>query len=84
MPEDQAEGYRELFEELEKDLCEITGYDKISFQPNRYKPGCPVPKYSKNVVPDFLVHSHTASADLHGIISSCVSFAAVRRESMLV
>lgn len=24
-----------MFEELESDLCEITGYDKISFQPNR-------------------------------------------------
>lgn len=23
-----------MFEELESDLCEITGYDKISFQPN--------------------------------------------------
>jgi len=33
-PPDQATGYRELFEELERDLCEITGYDHISFQPN--------------------------------------------------
>ena len=24
-----------MFVELEKDLCEITGYDNISFQPNR-------------------------------------------------
>jgi hypothetical protein len=31
----QAFGYRQLFEELERDLCEITGYDKVSFQPNR-------------------------------------------------
>lgn len=34
VPLDQAQGYQELFEELEKDLCEITGYNKISFQPN--------------------------------------------------
>ena len=27
-------GYRQMFEELERDLCEITGYDHISFQPN--------------------------------------------------
>ena len=27
-----AMGYRQLFEELERDLCEITGYDQISFQ----------------------------------------------------
>lgn len=33
-PPEQALGYRELFEELERDLCEITGYDHISFQPN--------------------------------------------------
>lgn len=35
VPVDQTAGYQELLEELERDLCEITGYDKISFQPNR-------------------------------------------------
>uniref|UniRef100_A0A8C5LSI6 Glycine cleavage system P protein n=1 Tax=Leptobrachium leishanense TaxID=445787 RepID=A0A8C5LSI6_9ANUR len=34
VPLDQSLGYQQLFKELEKDLCEITGYDKISFQPN--------------------------------------------------
>lgn len=34
IPVDQAKGYKEMFTELEKDLCEITGYDNISFQPN--------------------------------------------------
>ncbi|GFY78509.1 glycine dehydrogenase [Trichonephila inaurata madagascariensis] len=34
VPVEQAQGYQRLFKELEKDLCEITGYDKISFQPN--------------------------------------------------
>lgn len=33
-PKSQAKGYHQLFNELEKDLCEITGYDNISFQPN--------------------------------------------------
>ncbi|KAJ8979508.1 hypothetical protein NQ317_015686 [Molorchus minor] len=33
-PVDQCLGYHQLFAELEKDLCAITGYDKISFQPN--------------------------------------------------
>lgn len=33
-PNEQAFGYRQLFEELERDLCEITGYDHVSFQPN--------------------------------------------------
>lgn len=35
VPIDQAAGYQEMFEELEAALCDITGYDKISFQSNR-------------------------------------------------
>ena len=35
IPARQAVGYQELLEELERDLCEITGYDKFSFQSNR-------------------------------------------------
>ncbi|XP_030646871.1 glycine dehydrogenase (decarboxylating), mitochondrial [Chanos chanos] len=34
VPLEQAEGYQKLFRQLERDLCEITGYDNISFQPN--------------------------------------------------
>lgn len=34
VPNDQAEGYRELIDKLEEMLCEITGYAAISFQPN--------------------------------------------------
>ncbi|KAG8522156.1 Glycine dehydrogenase (decarboxylating), mitochondrial [Galemys pyrenaicus] len=34
VPLDQAQGYQQLFQELEKDLCELTGYDQFSFQPN--------------------------------------------------
>ena len=33
-PEDQTQGYQQLFEELETNLCEITGYDAMSLQPN--------------------------------------------------
>ncbi|HEX4858429.1 MAG TPA: aminomethyl-transferring glycine dehydrogenase, partial [Usitatibacteraceae bacterium] len=33
-PADQAEGYRELVETLSKALCEVTGYDAVSLQPN--------------------------------------------------
>ncbi|CAG4937772.1 unnamed protein product [Colias eurytheme] len=33
-PLDQCQGYHALFEELAKDLCAITGYDRVSFQPN--------------------------------------------------
>ncbi|XP_058800706.1 glycine dehydrogenase (decarboxylating), mitochondrial isoform X1 [Phymastichus coffea] len=34
VPPDQSRGYQQMFLELERDLCEITGYDSISFQPN--------------------------------------------------
>ncbi len=33
-PADQAEGYKELIEELERDLAEITGFEACSLQPN--------------------------------------------------
>ena len=33
-PLDQTQGYQQLFDELEDMLCEVTGYDNISFQPN--------------------------------------------------
>ncbi len=33
-PKDQAEGYYEIFNELEKDLSEITGFSATSLQPN--------------------------------------------------
>ncbi|XP_031782887.1 glycine dehydrogenase (decarboxylating), mitochondrial [Nasonia vitripennis] len=34
VPLEQSKGYQQMFLELERDLCEITGYDSISFQPN--------------------------------------------------
>ena len=33
-PLDQSRGYQIMFRELEEDLCEITGYNAISLQPN--------------------------------------------------
>ncbi|MBM3672912.1 MAG: aminomethyl-transferring glycine dehydrogenase [Actinobacteria bacterium] len=33
-PIDQAAGYRKMFSDLESWLCEITGYDAVSLQPN--------------------------------------------------
>ncbi len=33
-PVEQAKGYAELFNDLEKMLCEITGFDAVSLQPN--------------------------------------------------
>ncbi len=34
VPQEQAEGYLTLLSSLEKDLCKITGFSAISFQPN--------------------------------------------------
>ncbi|MFD0858808.1 aminomethyl-transferring glycine dehydrogenase [Roseovarius aquimarinus] len=34
VPKDQAEGYHELIDDLSAKLCDITGYDAISMQPN--------------------------------------------------
>ncbi|MBF9035021.1 aminomethyl-transferring glycine dehydrogenase [Rhodobacterales bacterium HKCCE2091] len=34
VPADQAEGYAEMLEDLSARLCEITGYDAMSLQPN--------------------------------------------------
>ncbi len=34
VPLDQALGYQQLFDELENMLCDITGFDAFSFQPN--------------------------------------------------
>ncbi|GAP58658.1 glycine dehydrogenase [decarboxylating] [Arthrobacter sp. Hiyo1] len=33
-PDSQTDGWRELIEDLEADLTEITGYDQVSIQPN--------------------------------------------------
>ncbi|MEE8189496.1 MAG: aminomethyl-transferring glycine dehydrogenase [Kiloniellales bacterium] len=33
-PLDQTQGYQQLFEELEDQLCEVTGFDAVSMQPN--------------------------------------------------
>src|SRR3546814_1845670 len=32
--EDQAQGYREMFDDLSARLCAISGYDAVSLQPN--------------------------------------------------
>ena len=34
VPVEQTQGYQEIFKELEKDLCEVTGFATMSFQPN--------------------------------------------------
>lgn len=34
VPENQAKGYHTMFQQLQRDLCEITGFDAVSLQPN--------------------------------------------------
>jgi glycine dehydrogenase len=34
VPMDQAKGYMRIIDDLERDLCEITGFDAVSMQPN--------------------------------------------------
>ena len=34
IPSSQCVGYQEMLDELESHLCDVTGYDKFSFQPN--------------------------------------------------
>jgi glycine dehydrogenase len=33
-PAEQAAGYQEMLAQLERDICEVTGYDAVSLQPN--------------------------------------------------
>ena len=33
-PISQTKGYQLMINELENDLCQLTGYDNVSFQPN--------------------------------------------------
>lgn len=33
-PPSQTKGYQLMINELENDLCQLTGYDNVSFQPN--------------------------------------------------
>ncbi len=54
VPADQASGYYNLIENLEKDLCEITGFSAISFQPNSGASGeytglMVIREYQKNI-----------------------------------
>ncbi len=34
MPVDQVRGYHQIFDEIERTLCEITGFAAVSLQPN--------------------------------------------------
>jgi len=81
VPVDQAKGYLQLFEELEKDLCEVTGYDKISFQPNSGAQGeyaglCAIKAYLESIgetqrtvclIPESAHGTNPASAQMVGM-----------------
>eukprot|EP00731_Ephydatia_muelleri_P018776 Em0011g816a len=80
-PLEQTRGYQEMFEELERDLCEITGYDKFSFQPNSGAQGelaglCTIMAYMKDkgetqrrvcIIPQSAHGTNPASAQMAGL-----------------
>jgi glycine dehydrogenase len=54
VPADQVNGYSELINELERQLCEITGFAAVSFQPNSGAQGeyaglMVIKEYQKNI-----------------------------------
>jgi glycine dehydrogenase len=57
-PLDQAEGYHLMFRQLEKDLCECTGFDAVSLQPNSGAQG----EYAGLMV---IKAYHTSRGDTH-------------------
>ena len=80
VPEDQAQGYHRLFEELEHQLAEITGYEAVSLQPNSGASGeltglLTICKYHQNrgeghrdvtIVPESAHGTNPASAVMSG------------------
>lgn len=81
IPDEQSVGYQELLEELERDLCEITGYDSISFQPNSGAQGefaglCTIMAYHKDrgeqhrnicLIPESAHGTNAASSQMAGL-----------------
>lgn len=67
VPAEQAQGYRQLIRSLEKDLCEITGFKAMSFQPNSGASG----EYAGLlVIREYLISKGEASRNLCLIPSS--------------
>lgn len=81
IPQDQAEGYKQIFTELEKDLAEITGFAAVSLQPNsgaqgEYSGLMVIREYNKNrgeghrnivVIPSSAHGTNPASAVMAGM-----------------
>uniref|UniRef100_A0A2S2QT49 Glycine cleavage system P protein n=1 Tax=Sipha flava TaxID=143950 RepID=A0A2S2QT49_9HEMI len=81
VPPEQVRGYQRLFQELDNDLCQLTGYDKISFQPNSGSQGefaglCAIMKYHQHrgdnirkvcLIPTSAHGTNPASAQMAGM-----------------
>jgi glycine dehydrogenase len=81
VPASQASGYQQMIKELTDDLCEITGYDDISFQPNsgaqgEYAGMCVIKAYLADIgqghrnvclIPDSAHGTNPASAHMAGM-----------------
>src|SRR5215468_4807592 len=81
VPADQAQGYAELIADLSAKLCEITGYDAISLQPNSgaqgeyaglliiraYHVNCGEPQRTVCLIPSSAHGTNPASAQMAGM-----------------
>jgi glycine dehydrogenase len=81
VPADQAQGYAELIADLSAQLCEITGYDAISLQPNSgaqgeyaglliiraYHINCGEPQRTVCLIPSSAHGTNPASAQMAGM-----------------
>ncbi len=76
-PSEQTFGYRQLFEELERDLCEITGYDHISFQPNRSAHRPPPPSPTRLRPLQAALSVGVVSGAVHVVVQLDVNFALI-------
>ncbi|XP_050429123.1 glycine dehydrogenase (decarboxylating), mitochondrial isoform X2 [Adelges cooleyi] len=81
VPSEQALGYQYILQDLEHDLCQLTGFDKVSFQPNSGAQGefaglCAIMKYHKQrsdndrkvcLIPTSAHGTNPASAQMAGM-----------------
>ena len=81
VPKDQAQGYAHVIQELEKDLCEITGFAGVSLQPNSgaqgeyaglmmiraYHQDCGEPHRTTILIPSSAHGTNPASASMAGM-----------------
>ncbi|CAG2164817.1 unnamed protein product [Oppiella nova] len=87
-PPSQTKGYQLMINELENDLCQLTGYDNVSFQPNSGAQG----EYAGlRVIKSYLEYQNEGHRDIclipvsaHGTNPASAHMAGMRVEAILV